>query len=74
MPEEALLKEIAVGKKDLVRLVSSGAGLDDPIVLAKSREIDDLVVRYYRIVLGRKAAQNQAGVSALGAGPASPTC
>jgi hypothetical protein len=56
MSEESLLMEITAGKRELLRLVSS-RGLDDPEVMAKSREIDDLVVRYYRLTLRRKAAE-----------------
>jgi len=51
--EETLLAQIAAERNELSRLVSL-RGLCDPGVMAKSREIDYLVVRYYRIVLRRR--------------------
>lgn len=62
--EESLLDEITTRKRELVRLVSS-RGLHDPEVMVKSLEIDDLVIRYYRLTLRRKVAEKY-GASTVG--------
>jgi len=63
MSEEALLARIVAGRHELARLVSL-KGLSDPSVMDKSREIDRIVIRYYRMVLrGRDIEKLRAGTT-----------
>ncbi len=53
MGEEALRAQIVAARHELSRLVSL-KGLSDPSVMDKSREIDRIVVCYYRMALRRR--------------------
>ncbi len=56
MGEKALLAQIVAARHELARLASL-KGLSDPSVMDKSREIDRIVVCYYRMVLHRKGLE-----------------